>query len=84
MVASADPKELVPILMQACPMCALSRSVTPRLTELQAQPNKVRLKGRDSERYEEKLLAKAKVISDSAGRLWRKCSSTPTLLKPFA
>ncbi|KAI1661435.1 P-loop containing nucleoside triphosphate hydrolase protein [Daldinia decipiens] len=51
-IANADPKELVPILIQA-------------------QPSKVRLKSKDEEKYEEKLLAKAKVIADSASRLWR-------------
>ncbi|OTB18412.1 hypothetical protein K445DRAFT_19971 [Daldinia sp. EC12] len=51
-VANADPKELVPILIQA-------------------QPSKVRLKSKDEEKYEEKLLAKAKVIADSANKLWR-------------
>ncbi|KAF7559769.1 hypothetical protein G7046_g4365 [Stylonectria norvegica] len=38
---------------------------------MQAQPNKIRLKGKESEKYEEKLLVKAKVISDAANRLWR-------------
>ncbi|OTB08827.1 hypothetical protein M426DRAFT_51604 [Hypoxylon sp. CI-4A] len=51
-IANADPKELVPIL-------------------LQAQPSKVRLKSKDEQKYEEKLLAKAKVIADSANRLWQ-------------
>ncbi|KAI0008525.1 P-loop containing nucleoside triphosphate hydrolase protein [Xylariaceae sp. FL0662B] len=51
-VANADPKELVPILMQA-------------------QPNKLRLKSKDEQKYEEKLLAKAKVITESANRLWQ-------------
>ncbi|CAM1506524.1 Fc.00g061650.m01.CDS01 [Cosmosporella sp. VM-42] len=51
-IANADPKELLPVLMQA-------------------QPNKIRIKGKDSGKYEEKLLVKAKVISDSANRLWR-------------
>ncbi|KAI1208800.1 P-loop containing nucleoside triphosphate hydrolase protein [Annulohypoxylon truncatum] len=51
-VANADPKELVPILIQA-------------------QPSKVRLKSKDEEKYEEKLLAKAKIIADSANRLWQ-------------
>ncbi|KAH8675817.1 hypothetical protein BX600DRAFT_432366 [Xylariales sp. PMI_506] len=39
---------------------------------MQAQPTKVRLKSKDEQKYEEKLLAKAKVISESANRLWRK------------
>lgn len=39
---------------------------------LQAQPNKLRLEAKDEERYKEKLLNKAKVIADSANRLWRK------------
>ncbi|KAI1469933.1 P-loop containing nucleoside triphosphate hydrolase protein [Daldinia caldariorum] len=51
-IANADPKELVPILIQA-------------------QPSKVRLKSKDEEKYEEKLLAKAKIIADSANKLWR-------------
>lgn len=52
-VANADPKELLPVL-------------------LQAQPNKVRLEAEDEQKYEEKLLAKARIIADSANRLWRK------------
>ncbi|KAK6865840.1 hypothetical protein PG990_004719 [Apiospora arundinis] len=51
-IANADPKELVPVLMQA-------------------QPTKLRLKSTDEKKYEEKLLAKANVISDSANRLWQ-------------
>ncbi|KAI1383222.1 P-loop containing nucleoside triphosphate hydrolase protein [Hypoxylon trugodes] len=51
-LANADPKELVPILIQA-------------------QPSKVRLKSKDEQKYEEKLLAKAKIITDSANRLWQ-------------
>lgn len=51
-VANADPRELVPILMQA-------------------QPTKVRLEQRDEQKYAEKLLAKAKVIADSANRIWQ-------------
>ncbi|KAI2467730.1 P-loop containing nucleoside triphosphate hydrolase protein [Annulohypoxylon bovei var. microspora] len=57
-VANADPKELVPILIQA-------------------QPSKVRLKSKDEEKYEEKLLAKAKIIADSANRLWRTHMTPP-------
>lgn len=38
---------------------------------MQAQPNKLRLKGRDDGKYEEKLLAKANVISASANKLWQ-------------
>lgn len=38
---------------------------------MQAQPNKVRLETRDEQRYKDKLLAKAKVICDSANRIWR-------------
>ncbi|KAK3988063.1 P-loop containing nucleoside triphosphate hydrolase protein [Cladorrhinum sp. PSN332] len=38
----------------------------------QAQPNKVRLGGeKDEEKYMEKLLGKARVIADSANRLWQ-------------
>ncbi|KAM0652690.1 hypothetical protein ACHAO3_002390 [Verticillium nonalfalfae] len=51
-VANADPRELVPIL-------------------LQAQPSKVRVKAQDSSQYEEKMMAKAQVISNSANRLWQ-------------
>ncbi|WYZ34801.1 hypothetical protein EsH8_I_001077 [Colletotrichum jinshuiense] len=51
-VANANPKELVPILMQA-------------------QPSKIRIKSQESVKYEEKLMAKAQVISDSANRLWQ-------------
>ncbi|KAI1156794.1 P-loop containing nucleoside triphosphate hydrolase protein [Nemania diffusa] len=52
LLANADPKELVPILMQA-------------------QPTKLRNKSKDEQKYEEKLLAKAQVITDSANRLWQ-------------
>jgi len=38
---------------------------------LQAQPNKVRLEQRDEQKYKEKLLARAKVITESANKLWR-------------
>lgn len=38
---------------------------------MQAQPTKVRLQSKDEVKYEEKLLAKAKVIADSANRLWQ-------------
>ncbi|KAL6895581.1 hypothetical protein HDV57DRAFT_512156 [Trichoderma longibrachiatum] len=41
------------------------------LVLMQAQPNKLRIKGKADERYEEKLLAKANVISASANRLWQ-------------
>ncbi|KAI1426928.1 P-loop containing nucleoside triphosphate hydrolase protein [Xylaria sp. FL1777] len=51
-LANADPKELIPILMQA-------------------QPTKLRVKSKDEEKYEEKLFAKAQVITDSANRLWQ-------------
>lgn len=39
---------------------------------IQAQPHKVRIKGKSNEKYEEKLMAKADVISKSANKLWRK------------
>ncbi|KAI0842100.1 P-loop containing nucleoside triphosphate hydrolase protein [Hypoxylon sp. FL0890] len=61
-IANADPKELVPVLIQA-------------------QPSKVRLKSKDEQKYEEKLLAKAKVIADSANRLWR-MQMTPPIMAP--
>ncbi|KAI2638140.1 P-loop containing nucleoside triphosphate hydrolase protein [Xylaria nigripes] len=51
-LANADPKELIPILMQA-------------------QPSKARLKSKDEHKYEERLLAKANIITDSANRLWQ-------------
>ncbi|CEI38885.1 unnamed protein product [Fusarium venenatum] len=38
---------------------------------MQAQPNKIRLKGKDNEKYEEKLLVKAKVIADAASKIWK-------------
>lgn len=38
---------------------------------MQAQPNKIRLKGKDGSKYEEKLLAKANVISAAANKLWQ-------------
>ncbi|CAG9971672.1 unnamed protein product [Clonostachys byssicola] len=38
---------------------------------LQAQPHKLRQKGKDNKKYEEKLLAKAEVISSAANRLWQ-------------
>ncbi|KAH6650177.1 P-loop containing nucleoside triphosphate hydrolase protein [Chaetomium tenue] len=51
-VANADPKELLPVLMQA-------------------QPNKVKLGAKDEQKFKDKLLAKAKIIADSANRLWQ-------------
>ncbi|KAK6452525.1 DNA polymerase theta [Trichoderma asperellum] len=41
------------------------------LVLMQSQPNKLRIKGKADEKYEEKLLAKANVISASASRLWQ-------------
>ncbi|KAK7745282.1 hypothetical protein SLS53_002777 [Cytospora paraplurivora] len=38
---------------------------------MQAQPNKIRLETIDEQKYKEKLLNKAKVIADSANRLWQ-------------
>ncbi|KAI1176755.1 P-loop containing nucleoside triphosphate hydrolase protein [Nemania sp. FL0916] len=38
---------------------------------MQAQPIKLRIKSKDEVKYEEKLLAKAQVITDSANRLWQ-------------
>ncbi|CAN8099124.1 unnamed protein product [Discula destructiva] len=38
---------------------------------MQAQPNKLRLEAKDEDKYKEKLLNKAKVIADSANRLWQ-------------
>ena len=43
---------------------------------LQAQPNKVRLEQQDEQKYKEKLLVKARVIAESANRLWRKLRAT--------
>ncbi|KAM0332357.1 hypothetical protein ACHAQA_002634 [Verticillium albo-atrum] len=45
------------------------KELTPIL--MQAQPSKVRIKGQESSKYEEKMLAKAQVISNSANRLWQ-------------
>jgi hypothetical protein len=40
---------------------------------MQAQPNKIRLKEQQEDgQYEEKLLAKAQIVVDSANRIWRK------------
>lgn len=39
---------------------------------MQAQPNKLCLEAMDEEKYKEKLLNKAKIIAESANRLWRK------------
>ncbi|KAI8194013.1 DNA polymerase theta [Colletotrichum sp. SAR 10_65] len=36
-----------------------------------AQPSKLRIKGQENIKYEEKLMAKAQVISNSANRLWQ-------------
>ncbi|KAK0632277.1 P-loop containing nucleoside triphosphate hydrolase protein [Immersiella caudata] len=47
---------------------------------LQAQPNKARLEVKDEQKYKEKLLAKAKIIADSANRLWRMLSHPPVPL----
>ncbi|KAI9166973.1 Helicase POLQ-like protein [Paramyrothecium foliicola] len=44
---------------------------------MQAQPNKLRLKSKDDEKLEEKLLAKADVILASANRLWKKSLPIP-------
>ncbi|KAI1864264.1 hypothetical protein JX265_008635 [Neoarthrinium moseri] len=38
---------------------------------IQAQPMKIRLKKQDEQKYEEKLFAKAEIISNSANRLWQ-------------
>ncbi|KAF4594795.1 DNA polymerase theta subunit [Ophiocordyceps camponoti-floridani] len=51
-IANADPKELLPVLMQA-------------------QPNKARLKSNYDEKVEEKMLAKAHIISTAANSLWQ-------------
>ncbi|AEO53975.1 hypothetical protein MYCTH_2114843 [Thermothelomyces thermophilus ATCC 42464] len=37
---------------------------------MQAQPNKVKLGAKDEQKFKDKLLAKAKIIADSANRLW--------------
>lgn len=50
-----------------------------KLTSWKAQPNKIRLEAKDEEKYKEKLLNKAKIIADSANRLWREyCNSEPS------
>ena len=38
----------------------------------QAQPNKIRLEAKDEDKYIDKLLVKAKIITESANKLWRK------------
>ncbi|KAH8890968.1 P-loop containing nucleoside triphosphate hydrolase protein [Thozetella sp. PMI_491] len=38
---------------------------------MQAQPSKVRVEGKQEEVYKEKLLGKAKIITDSANRIWQ-------------
>ena len=38
---------------------------------MQAQPNKVKLGAKDEEKYTDKLMAKARIIADSANRIWR-------------
>ncbi|KAK3394700.1 P-loop containing nucleoside triphosphate hydrolase protein [Podospora didyma] len=38
---------------------------------MQAQPNKARLEAKDEQKYRDKLLAKARIIADSANRLWQ-------------
>lgn len=43
---------------------------------MQAQPNKLRLEAKDEEKYKDKLLNKAKIIADSANKLWRKFDLT--------
>lgn len=49
---------------------------------MQAQPNKIKLEARDEQKYKDKLLLKAKVICDSANRLWREFLSFPFFPKP--
>lgn len=50
---------------------------------MQAQPNKARLEAKDEQRYKEKLLAKARIIADSANRLWRKSADMCKPKFPF-
>ncbi|KAK0731602.1 P-loop containing nucleoside triphosphate hydrolase protein [Lasiosphaeris hirsuta] len=38
---------------------------------MQAQPNKARLEARDEQKYRDKLFAKARIIAESANRLWQ-------------
>jgi hypothetical protein len=45
---------------------------------MQAQPNKVKLGAKDEQKFRDKLLAKARIIADSANRLWRKDLSEPS------
>jgi len=49
---------------------------------MQAQPNKVRLGDTDEQKYAQKLLAKAKVIADSANRIWRRFCPKKCVLPP--
>ena len=67
-IANADPAELVPILLQ---VSSRHRTSVACRSLSKAQPNKVAARQEDEEKFHEKLLAKAKVIADSANRLWR-------------
>ncbi|KAG6002947.1 hypothetical protein E4U43_001003 [Claviceps pusilla] len=70
-LANANPKDLVPILMQV-------------LTPTEAQPNKLRTKSQKDEMMEKKMLAKAEVISSAANRLWSMHTiKTLACLPPF-
>jgi DNA polymerase theta len=51
---------------------------------MQAQPNKVKLGAKDEQKFKDKLLAKARIIADSANRLWRKHPSIFTRLGRLA
>lgn len=68
----------IPRLMTARPESLPSGILNPLeeadciTKKLQARPNKIRLKSKDEESLEAKLLAKATIITESANRLWRK------------
>lgn len=68
----------MPVLMQVSSVyCSSAGRSSERLTLCpQAQPSKVRIKARESTKYEEKLFAKAQVISNSANKVWRKSDTS--------
>lgn len=75
MVFAASRLLQMQILKSSYPFSCKQVEIYPflqlQLTFLQAQPSKIRIKSQESVKYEEKLMAKAQVISDSANRLWR-------------
>lgn len=72
-VATANPTELVPVLMQVRSRVDVVMVSEGRSADhfSKAQPNKVKLGVMDEQKYKEKLFAKANIIAESANRLWR-------------